>query len=382
MAFYGNWIPARLRGRRTSFKLLPGRHDEAKLAALPPPGPATSPRPVSPARSSLRALPAGASPRPAPPSSPAPRSGLPHPAAPGLRPLPAPRLRLLDAVPPLSLARDRSHAPGEAVQAPVSFTGVLDAHSARLHAPARADSALPVSSGLQGVLHSLQGLLETRPAPDAVPPIPMRLRVLPSPSPDRTPLAPAPGGRASVRPVGLPRLHRPQHGLPMGPDPRHCSACGGALERRLLKPTEPQRLVCTACEEVTWPDPKIATGILALYNDELVLIRRSNQPGYGKWVFPGGYVDRGERVEDAARREAREEAHLEVRDLELVGVYSYPDSPVILVTYCGQVTGGEPRAGDEALDVKTWALDAIPWHELAFRSTYDALQDFVKRRST
>jgi ribosomal protein S27AE len=74
-----------------------------------------------------------------------------------------------------------------------------------------------------------------------------------------------------------------------------CPRCGGALERRLLKATEPERLVCTRCGFVFYIDPKIAVGtIIKTPADRLVLVKRAIDPGYGKWVVPGGYVDRGE----------------------------------------------------------------------------------------
>src|SRR5687767_13646017 len=90
---------------------------------------------------------------------------------------------------------------------------------------------------------------------------------------------------------------------------RFCPACAGALEPKLLKASEPPRLVCERCGFILYLDPKVAVGTIISADDgRLVLVKRAIQPGYGLWVFPGGYVDRGEQVTVAAIREAREES--------------------------------------------------------------------------
>ena len=162
---------------------------------------------------------------------------------------------------------------------------------------------------------------------------------------------------------------------------RFCPRCGGALESRLLKATEPQRLVCVQCSFVHYVDPKVAVGtIITDDNGRIVLVRRAIEPGYGKWVFPGGFIDRGETVEAAALREAREECGLEVRIDRLVNIYSYPGVAVIIIAFAATAIGGCLACDDESLEAQLFTPEEIPWEELAFKSTREALEEFLAPR--
>jgi 8-oxo-dGTP diphosphatase len=160
-----------------------------------------------------------------------------------------------------------------------------------------------------------------------------------------------------------------------------CPHCGGLLGSRLLKPGEPERLVCGQCGFVHYLDPKVAACTVTSYDQRIVLVKRAIAPGYGKWVIPGGFVDRGETVEAAAVRETREETELVVRLTGLLNIYSYPGSVVVVVAYSAVPIGGAPRAADEALDIGLFMPGEIPWADLAFPSTRDALRDYLKRLS-
>jgi 8-oxo-dGTP diphosphatase len=130
-----------------------------------------------------------------------------------------------------------------------------------------------------------------------------------------------------------------------------CPLCGGDLELRTIKTTEPERLVCRRCGFIFYQDPKVAVGtIIRNGDDHLVLVRRAIEPGYGKWVFPGGFVDRGEQVLTAAVREAREEAGLDIRIDQLLNVYSYPGRAPVIIVYVATMIGGELACDDEGLD--------------------------------
>lgn len=163
--------------------------------------------------------------------------------------------------------------------------------------------------------------------------------------------------------------HRPEFGF--------CPQCGGTLARQRLKAIEPERRVCNACSFIFYDDPKVAACTIPIIDGRIVLLKRGIEPSYGKWVFPGGFLDRGERVEDAAIRETREEVNLHVETTRLLNVYSYSGYPVIVIVYLVKVVGGELQAMDEALEVRTFAADEIPWDDIAFQSTRDALKDYL-----
>lgn len=161
---------------------------------------------------------------------------------------------------------------------------------------------------------------------------------------------------------------------------RFCPRCGGALVGKLLKTAEPERLVCSECRFIFYIDPKVVAGTIIEYDGGIVMLRRGIEPGYGMWTIPGGFVDSGESVPGAAKRETREEVNLSVEITSLIGVYSYQNVEAVIIVYEASVVGGEIRASDEALEVTIFPPDDLPWREIAFSSTGDALADYLTKR--
>jgi len=159
---------------------------------------------------------------------------------------------------------------------------------------------------------------------------------------------------------------------------RFCPLCGGPLRRAPVPPDQREQAVCPACGFVFYLNPKVVAGTIPEQEGRVLLTRRSINPGRGLWTFPGGFVDFGEAVTDAAVRETLEETGLTVSLTGLLNVYSYPGSPVIIV-YTARVTGGTltPCAENDRLE---WLTPAeIPWPELAFDSTREALREWTGR---
>ena len=159
---------------------------------------------------------------------------------------------------------------------------------------------------------------------------------------------------------------------------RYCPRCGGGLDKRVVKANEPKRLVCQVCSFIFYQDPKVVAGTIFTLDGGIVLLKRGVEPALGKWVFPGGYVDRGEAVYDAAIRETKEESNLDVKLGPLLNIYSYPRSPNVIVVYTAEVVSGTLAAADESVDARVFKPNEIPWDELAFDSTRDALRDYIK----
>jgi 8-oxo-dGTP diphosphatase len=157
-----------------------------------------------------------------------------------------------------------------------------------------------------------------------------------------------------------------------------CPRCGAALEERYLEDEQHVRKVCPACGFIFYMNPKVVAGAIPKQDGKIWLVRRKIEPSWGSWTFPGGYVDLGERVEDAAIREAYEETLLNVRLDDLLNVYSYANVGIVLVVFRATVIGGVAGCTPESQEVKPFALEEIPWTKLAFPSTRDALQDYVK----
>ena len=160
---------------------------------------------------------------------------------------------------------------------------------------------------------------------------------------------------------------------------RFCERCGHPLERKTIEGR--QRPVCPSCGFVVYLDPKVAAGAIVTVDGGVVLVRRAIEPSRGKWVFPGGYVDRGESTEAAAVREVLEEVGLEIRLEDLLGVFSYPGVSVVLVVYTGRVVGGKLEGGVETEEVRAFHPSEIPWEDLGFQSTADALRRWVERNA-
>lgn len=154
----------------------------------------------------------------------------------------------------------------------------------------------------------------------------------------------------------------------------HCTACGAAGQ------AEPgQHRTCRDCGHVDYVNPAPCVGVAILHPDDpkrVLLAKRAGPPKAGRWDFVGGFVEPGETVPEAARREVKEETGLALTGLrrlhQAAGWYT-PEQPILAFLYVGEVARGtEPLARDDVAEVAWFTLDTLP--DLAWTHEAEALQ--------
>jgi len=169
-------------------------------------------------------------------------------------------------------------------------------------------------------------------------------------------------------------------GIPdwLEPNVRFCSRCGAALRYGPIVGEERDRLACGACGFIFYVNPRLVVTTLPITErGEVMLIRRGIAPGYNMWAQPGGFLEIDETVIEAAIRETLEETGLRVEPIRIVGIYSRVEAAVVVVAYEARIVGGKPMTTPESLETRPFAPDQIPWPEIAFQTSAQALRDWV-----
>ena len=119
---------------------------------------------------------------------------------------------------------------------------------------------------------------------------------------------------------------------------------------------------------MTLRSPALTVDGILIEAGSILLIQRKHSPFQGSWALPGGFVEYGEKTEDALIREMSEETGLKIKIRALLGVYSDPSRDprghTVTVVYLVEPVGGVVNAGDDAMSVKFFKADELP--KLAF----------------
>ena len=140
-----------------------------------------------------------------------------------------------------------------------------------------------------------------------------------------------------------------------------------------------ERSVCQRCDFIDYQNPNIVAGSVVLKDDKIVRCKRASEPRKGFWTLPAGFMELGESVEEAAQREAKEEALADIEIDRLLAVYSVPRIGQVQVMFRAHLKG-DYGVGPESADVKLVDWKDIPWSELAFPTVVWALTHYAETR--
>jgi len=129
-----------------------------------------------------------------------------------------------------------------------------------------------------------------------------------------------------------------------------------------------------------YQNPKVVAGCIPIWEDRVLLCRRSIEPRYGKWTLPAGFMENGETTMQAAARETLEEANAVIEEMALYGIFSLPHISQVYMMFRGQVQNGRASAGEESLEVDLFRAVDIPWSDLAFPVVTETLRLYLDDR--
>jgi ADP-ribose pyrophosphatase YjhB (NUDIX family) len=151
-----------------------------------------------------------------------------------------------------------------------------------------------------------------------------------------------------------------------------------------------ERLTCPDCGFVHYENPKIVTGVVAVWDDRILMCRRAIEPRRGRWTLPAGYLELNETTAEGAAREAWEEARARLEIDALLAVYDIPRISQVQLFFRARLLTETIAAGPESEAVALFRWSEIPWDDLAFPSVGWALHhyrevegvaEFVPRRA-
>jgi len=157
----------------------------------------------------------------------------------------------------------------------------------------------------------------------------------------------------------------------------YCPMCATPLVEKHIY--QASRLTCPACNYINFLEPKLVAVVVVEHEGMILLGRRNMEPSRGLWTFIGGFVERGEKVEDAAIREVKEETNLDVQLEGLLGIYSGPGNPHVVLAFRASIINGDTSQmtsqPDEISELVFFSPREIP--EMAFPSSQQILQAWL-----
>jgi len=163
---------------------------------------------------------------------------------------------------------------------------------------------------------------------------------------------------------------------------KFCPDCGQAVEMKVPEGDHLPRAVCTACAAIHYDNPRIIAGCVIEVDGRILMCKRAIEPRHGFWTIPAGFMENGESVQQAAAREAMEEALAHVQIGSLLAIVSVIRAHQVHIMFRARLDPAHPQfgIGPESLESQLYAESEIPWPEVAFLSVEFALRRYLEDR--
>lgn len=162
---------------------------------------------------------------------------------------------------------------------------------------------------------------------------------------------------------------------------KYCSHCGDQVTFLIPPGDDRPRFVCHSCKTIHYENPKVVVGCIPELDGKILLCRRAIEPRRGKWTLPAGFLENGETLVEAAKREAYEEAMAKLTDLTPYALFNLTFINQVYVMFRARLVDDDYGPGAESSQVKLMEEREIPWDELAFSSVRETLRRyFIDRK--
>ena len=162
---------------------------------------------------------------------------------------------------------------------------------------------------------------------------------------------------------------------------RYCCHCRAELVYAIPEGDDRRRYLCRVCDTVHYQNPRIVAGCLPVWGEQILLCKRAILPRRGYWTLPAGFMELGETITEAGRRETREEANARVEIEALYAVFSLPEVDQVYMMFRSRLLDLDFSPGRESLEVGLFTEATIPWDEIAFMTISETLRLYFKDRA-
>jgi ADP-ribose pyrophosphatase YjhB (NUDIX family) len=155
---------------------------------------------------------------------------------------------------------------------------------------------------------------------------------------------------------------------------QQCGCCEPFIKRYIPAGDTHTRAVCSKCDTIFYDNPKIITGVIPMYEEKILLCKRAIEPQKNLWTVPSGFMEKNETLQQAALREANEEAGITPEIECLHTIYDLAHIGQVYFLFLAHCKSKHHKPGIETIESKWVSYNEIMWDEIAFSSVKFALK--------